>query len=318
MNDGLKTPIVFCTFNRLDTSKIVFEKIRKAKPPKLYLISDAPREEKPMEAEKVQEVRSYIESNIDWECEVHRNYAEKNMGCGRRLSSGISWVFETEERAIILEDDIVPDDTFFQYCQEMLEYYKDNEEILLISGNNPIEDLYPSNEDYLFSKVPFIWGWATWKRAWDLYDFKISSWPQNRKNPVWKKIFPLKAYWTYTCQFDMLNSGKFNDTWSYQFMYAGIINDMLCILPSKSHAFNIGFQEESTHTKSAPKWMSNNSSPANFPIRHRKSIEWDRDFDKIYMKHFGKYGISTKIKHMLGININRSLKAEIIKKLRKR
>ena len=311
-------PIVFCIFNRLDTTKKVFKKIRRVKPQKLYLISDAPRDDRPMEEERVQEVRLFVEDSIDWECEVHKNYAEKNMGCGKRLSSGISWVFETEERAIILEDDIIPDDTFFFYCEEMLEYYKDNKEILMISGNNPIEELYSTDEDYLFSKVPFIWGWATWRRAWNIYDFKISSWPQNRKNPVWKKVFPLNAYWTYTSQFDVLYSGDFNDTWSYQFMYAGIINDMLCVLPSKSHTFNIGFQEESTHTKSVPKWMSNNSSPVKFPIKHRIKAEWDRDFDKIYMTHFGQYGLTIKIKHMLGFNINKPIKEEISNWMRKR
>lgn len=314
----LNVPVALCIFNRLDTTQIVFEKIKKAKPSKLYLISDAPRENKPSEAALVQEVRSYVESHIDWDCEVHKNYAEKNMGCGRRLSSGISWVFEIEESAIILEDDIVPDDTFFRYCQEMLEYYKDNDKILMISGNNPIEELYSTDKDYLFSKVPFIWGWATWKRAWDLYDFNLSSWPNNRKNPVWKRIFPLKAYWTYMCQYDVLYSGKYNDTWSYQFMYAGIINEMLCVLPAKSHAFNIGFQEESTHTKNAPMWMSNNSSPAKFPIIHREAIEWDKEFDKIYMTHFGEHGLSTKIKHMLGININLSIKEEVISRLKRR
>lgn len=313
----LTVPVVFCVFKRLDTTKQVFEKIREAQPEKLYIISDAPREHVAGEKEKVEEVRAYIDAHVDWDCRLVHHYADQNMGCGKRLSSGITWVFEREEQAIILEDDCVPDSTFFRYCQEMLEYYKDDERILLISGNNPIARLYQTQHDYLFSYVPFIWGWATWRRAWKLYDYRISSWPENRKNPVFKRAIPVKkAYWLYTCEFDVLNSGKFDDTWSYQFMYTGIINSMYGILPAKSHVFNIGFMEESTHTKDVPKWMSQEVEPVRFPIRHRERVEWDRDFDIRYMEHFGEHGLTVKIKHMLGFDINKSI-FEVLKKKKK-
>lgn len=312
----LIVPVVFCVFKRLDTTKEVFEKIRKAQPAKLYIISDAPREQIAGEKEKVEAVRQYIDSHVDWKCEIVRQYAEENMGCGKRLSSGISWVFEREEQAIILEDDCVPDDTFFRYCQEMLEYYKDDERILLISGNNPIAHLYKTQYDYLFSKVPFIWGWATWRRAWNLYDYKIESWTDNRKNPLIKEAIPVKkAYWLYTSQFDILNSGKFNDTWSYQFMYTGIIHGMYGILPTQSHVFNIGFMEESTHTKNAPKWINQNITAVKFPINYRPAVEWDKDFDICYMKHAGKHGLIIKIKHTLGLDINKPI-LQIIKEFK--
>lgn len=310
----LTVPVVFCTFKRLDTTIQVFEKIREAKPQKLYLISDAPRKNIMGEKEKVEEVRRYVIEHVDWECSVTEHFAEENMGCGKRLSSGISWVFTQEEEAIILEDDCVPDTTFFRYCQEMLEYYKDDKRILLISGNNPIANIYQTEDEYLFSNVPFIWGWATWKRAWKLYDYRISSWPANRKNPIFKKAIPVKkAYWLYTCEFDVLNSGKFDDTWSYQFMYAGIINGMYGILPAQSHVFNIGFMEESTHTKNAPKWINQKIEPANFPIHHRKEVVWDKEFDICYMKHASEYGTTIKVKHILGLDINMSV-FEFLKK----
>lgn len=304
----LTVPVVFCTFKRLDTAKQVFEKIRMAKPEKLYLVSDAPRASIPGEKEKVEEVHQYIESHIDWECQVHKNYASENMGCGKRIYTGITWAFETEEQAIILEDDCVPDPTFFRYCQEMLEHYKDDERILMIGGNNPIEQMHQSEHEYLFSHVPFMWGWATWKRAWDLYDYRLESWPQNRKNPLIKKAIPVKkAYYLYTTEFDVMHEGKYDDVWDYQFMYAGIINSMYGILPTKSHVKNIGFIEESTHTKDAPEWINHNVSPVTFPIRYRETVEWDRDFDEKYMSLVSKQGYIVKIKKMLGLDINCSI-----------
>lgn len=306
MSFELKTPVVFCTFNRLDNVQRVFDKIREAKPPKLYLISDCARETVAGEKEKVQEVRNYIESHIDWPCEVKKNYAESNMGCGRRLSSGFTWVFEQEEQAIILEDDCVPDITFFQYCEEMLERYKDDDRIMLVSGNNPISSCYDYDGDYFFSKVPFIWGWATWRRAWKYYDFDIESYPREKKNPVWHKVFPLTAYWLYMSEFDALYHHTFN-IWAYQFMYSIILNDKLTIVPSKSHVINIGFQEDATNTKDIPNWMRQSIVPVNFPIKHNDTVEWNRDFDRAYFKKASKNGPVVKIKSMLGLNINKSI-----------
>ena len=311
----LVVPVVLCVFKRLDTTQRVFEKIREAKPPRLYIVADCARENVAGEKEKAEAVRNYIEQHIDWDCKVYKNYASTNMGCGRRISSGVSWVFETEEEAIILEDDCVPDDTFFRYCQEMLEYYKNDERIFLIGGCNPIAQLYLTEHDYLFSNVPFIWGWATWKRAWKLYDYRIPSWKNNKNNPVFKKAIPIKkAYWMYTAEFDILSSGKFDDTWSYQIMYTGIINSMYGIVPAQSHVFNIGFMEESTHTKSAPKWMNQNIKPVKFPITYRKKVEWDKEFDVCWMKHFCAHGLTIKVKHMLGLDINKSIFTMLKKK----
>ena len=305
-NFKLYTPVVFCTFNRLDTTKRVFEKIKEASPPKLYLISDCARISKPGEDDKVAAVRAYIEASVDWPCEIRKNYAQENMGCGRRISSGLSWVFEQEEQAIILEDDCVPDPTFFRYCQEMLEYYKDDDRIMMISGNNPMSGCYRVKGEYFFSKVPFVWGWATWKRAWDLYDFDLKSWPTARKDPKWHKVFPLRAYWVYMSEFDALYRHTFN-IWGYQLMYAIIYQDKLAVAPSDSHVFNIGFDEEATNTKKGFKWIRQDIVPVRFPIAHIHTVEWNRDFDRFYMKKLNKHGIIVKMKDILGIDINRSI-----------
>lgn len=306
MDYRLTTPVVFCVFSRLDTTKKVFEEIRKARPEKLYIVADAARDNRPGEKEKVENVRTYIEDNIDWPCEVKKNYAVHNMGCGKRISSGLTWVFEQEEQAIILEDDCVPEPTFFRYCQEMLNYYKDNDDVMMISGNNPMSSCYSMNKSYSFSKIPFIWGWATWRRSWEYYDFNIKSWPENRKNKIWKSVFPQKAYWVYTAEFDELYEHKF-DTWDYQLMYAGILNGKLNVVPAKSHVFNIGFQEESTHTKNAPKWMKQEVCPVSFPIQHMDKVEWNKEFDREYFTKNNRHGLIVRIKKILGLNINKSI-----------
>lgn len=301
----LTVPVVFCVFKRLDTTQKVFEKIRDAKPQKLYIVADSAREHVAGEKEKVVQVRDYIEKNIDWECEVHKNYAQANMGCGVRISSGLKWVFETEEEAIILEDDCVPDPSFFQYCQEMLEHYRDDDRIAMISGSNPFSGRYSAKGDYLFSKAPFIWGWATWRRTWQFYDYDLKSLPQNRKNPVFKSVFPLKAYWVYMAEFEALFRHAF-DTWDYQFMYAVILHDKLNIIPMENHIFNIGFQEESTHTNKTPKWLRQEVCPVRFPIHYRTEVVWDKAFDREYFANANKHGHIVKIKQMLGMDINKS------------
>lgn len=301
----LTTPVAFFTFNRLVTTKQVFEAIREAKPPRLYLVSDGARPHVAGEAERVAEVRSYLESHIDWECEVHKNYAEQNMGCGRRVSSGISWVFENEEEAIILEDDCLPDPSFFTYCQEMLAHYRDDERIMVVGGSNPAA-YYETEHDYLFTKVPFIWGWASWRRAWKLYDFDLKTWEKEKKNPVFRRVLPLKSYWVYTAEFDALYQ-HFYDTWDYQLMYATILHDKLNIVPRQSYTRNIGFQEESTHTKKAPESVEQNVGACRFPIHYRREIVWDEEFDRMYFKRTNKHGPVVKIKSLLGFDINRSI-----------
>jgi len=302
----LKTPVVFCVFRNLDSTKQVFAKIREAKPEKLYIVADAARDHVAGEKEKVRAVRVYIEEHIDWPCAVYKNYAENNMGCGKRISSGLNWVFEKEEQAIIVEDDCVPEISFFQYCQEMLEHYKDDERIMMVSGNNPYSTNYRSEEDYFFSKVLFIWGWATWRRAWKLYDFDLKSLPDNRNNPIFRRVLPRKAYWVYMAEYESLYRHEF-DTWDYQLMYTTILYDKLNIVPSKNYVFNIGFHEEATHTFRAPKWMKQEISPVRFPIRYRSEVRWDEEFDRSFFTTANRHGHIVKLKQMMGIDVNKSV-----------
>ena len=184
----LEVPVVFIIFNRLDTVQRVFEKIREARPAKLYLISDGAREGAAGEALKVAQVRDYVDGHIDWECEVVRDYADHNIGCKMRIVTGLNNVFAKEEYAIIVEDDILPHDTFFRFCQEMLLRYREDDRIGMVSGCNMCAE-YQTDQAYLFTKIPETWGWATWRRVWETYDVDIPDWEQVKASKYLQKHF---------------------------------------------------------------------------------------------------------------------------------
>lgn len=302
-----EVPVMLCTFTRLDTTKMVFEQIRKVKPKKLYLVSDGPRESHPEDKEKIEAVHEYIEGNIDWDCEVLKNYSDVNLGCGKRMPTGISWVFEHEERAVFLEDDCVPEISFFRYCEEMLEKYEDNEQILLISGNNPIAfKNWFGKFDYGFSKLPGTWGWASWRTKWLNYDYDMKSWPEKKSSFDWKRIYPTRARWTYLAEFDTVYKHEY-DAWDYQVTYMLAVNDGLVVAPGKNQVRNAGFSAEgSTHTVTIPEWMDQKSVPFEFPLVAPSEVKWNRDYDNYFMKNEFKHGYVVKIKHILGLNVNKS------------
>ena len=176
----LMLPVAFIIFNRPDTTERVFAEIANAKPPKLLVIGDGPRTGRPGEAEKVAATRAIIQ-RVDWDCKVLTNFSEVNLGCKKRVSSGIDWVFEQVEEAIILEDDCLPDITFFRFCQEMLERYRGDQRIGMISGDNFQFGRRYGDDSYYFSKYVHIWGWATWRDRWvGSYDVSMAKWPRIR------------------------------------------------------------------------------------------------------------------------------------------
>lgn len=176
INFQLDTPIVFIIFNRPETTRKVFEKIALVRPKRLFVIADGPRESKLNEGEACAETRKIIDE-INWNCDVHKIYSEINLGCKSRIVSGLNIVFDLTTEAIILEDDCIPDPSFFPYCESLLERYRNDERIGLISGNNFLFGDYDNFDSYYFSRYPHIWGWASWRRAWKKYDSQICQWP---------------------------------------------------------------------------------------------------------------------------------------------
>lgn len=277
----MKTPVAFIIFNRPDTTRRVFEKIREAQPPKLLVIADGPRGDRPAEAAKCRATRKIIES-VDWDCEVLTNYSEKNLGCKQRVSSGIDWVFEQVEEAIILEDDCLPDASFFPFCEELLEKYRDDTRIMMISGNNFRFGKSRTTQSYYFSKYCHIWGWATWRRAWQHYDVDIKLWPKIRDDGWLKDIF--NDDWLtiqYRTKIFQRMYDQAIDTWDYQWSFTCWTQSGLSIMPNINLVSNLGFGEEASRTKNSKSIFANmETSELSFPLKHPPFVIRDLDTDK--------------------------------------
>ena len=244
----IKKPLLFLIFNRFDQTKLVFEKIRKYKPSMFFIAADGPRDNC-QEAEICKEIRSYVIENIDWECEVYTLFRDKNLGCGIAVSSAISWFFEHVEDGLIIEDDCLPSESFFIFCEQMLDLYKNHHEVMHISGVNYLGQLFKINT-YDFTLYSCIWGWATWRRAWKYYEYNIGNYSPNKLNHV-----ILRNSNNDYNQFNFWNnyliklSEREIDTWDLQWQISVWMNFGICIMPAVNLVENIGFAEDALHTK---------------------------------------------------------------------
>jgi hypothetical protein len=252
--EPLATPVLFLIFNRPETTARVFEAIRQARPPRLYVAADGAREGREGEAERTSEVRR-IATAVDWPCEVRTLFRDRNLGCRDAVSGAITWFFENEEEGIILEDDCLPAQSFFLFCEAMLERYRDDMRIGQVSGYNAAPQTYsPFQASYVYSAYGSIWGWATWKDRWDafepfldgakgsgLLDFGLAALPEDEYPQVRRR------------QLQNVLSVQVS-TWDYQWFFARLVNSYLSVVPCENLVVNLGFGEDSTHTSSAPKF----------------------------------------------------------------
>ncbi len=275
----LTTPVVFLVFNRPDNTQRVFEEIRRARPLKLLVVADGARADRAGEAAKCEAVRAIIDT-VDWRCEVLTNYSDKNLGCKVRVSTGLDWVFEHVEEAIILEDDCLPDPTFFRFCEELLAQYRHDERIFMISGDNFQFGRKRTGHSYYFSRYCHIWGWATWRRAWEKYDVDMKLWPEIRDNNWLKDILNgNNNVRLWTSIFDQVCQQKIN-TWDFQWTFACWINNSLSIMPNVNLVSNIGFGSDSTHTSKQNKFTNMNIDSMSFPLVNPPFIVSDTEADK--------------------------------------
>ncbi len=281
----MHTPVALIIFNRPDTTERVFAEIAKAKPPKLFVIADGPRPNPPGEAEKCAGVRAIIE-RVDWECEVLKNYSDVNMGCGKRPATGISWVFEHVDRAIILEDDCVPHPTFFRFCEELLEKYRDDERVMMIGGTNTLLGRKRMPYSYYFSRMPnCCGGWATWRRAWQHFDFEMRLWPALRDTSwLLDLLEDPRAVEIWRSIYDEAYAGLVNaDYWDYQWAFACGMQNGFVVVSNTNLVCNIGFGEDATHTKDPNSSIVANIPTAEmkFPLQHPPYMVRDREADQI-------------------------------------
>lgn len=279
----LKTPVVFIIFNRPDTTIRVFAEIAKARPPRLLVIADGPRADHPDDAEKCAAVRAIIDG-VDWSCEVMTNYSDVNLGCKRRVSSGLDWVFDTVDEAIILEDDCLPHPTFFRFCEELLEKYRDDKRIAMISGDNLQFGRKRTEYSYYFSRYTHIWGWASWRRAWENYDVDMKLWPEIRDGGWLQDLLRAKiSVWYWKNRFENVYKGNI-DTWDYQWTFSCWIQNALTIIPNVNLVSNIGFGPESLHTTEKNKFSNMKTESITFPIPHPSYILRDSVADYVTEK----------------------------------
>lgn len=293
----MKTPVALIIFNRPEHTRCVFEAIRAARPEKLFVIADGARNE--AEKEICTKTRAIIDT-VDWPCVVEKNYSEHNLGCRDRVSSGITWVFERVEQAIILEDDCLPHPSFFPFCEDVLERYKDDERVMHISGNffQQKNRRFKTTASYYTSAIPHIWGWATWRRAWQHYDVDLTQWPKLRDSGVMKEKFHNDAafeYWERV--WNQYCAGKI-DSWDGQWVFACIAHDGLCINPTTNLVSNIGFGTQATHTKTSGSIFANTpTQEMTFPLTHPATLEINRHAD--VFTHRQNFGVDEKIRHRL-------------------
>jgi hypothetical protein len=281
MSFFLKTGVLFIVFNRPETTTKVFEAIQKVKPSRLYIAADGPRIGVKQDLEKIVKVREII-SRVNWPCKIKTLFRKNNLGCKEAVSTAITWFFEHEEEGIILEDDCVPHNDFFSFCENLLNYYRYDKKVLTITGNNFQNSIKRGNSSYYFSKYFHCWGWATWKKTWNYYDGNLKFWPEWSKSCHWKDSFYNKIeknYWKKL--FDQVYFNKIN-TWDYPFLACLWWNKGLTATPNVNLVTNIGFGKSVTHT------TNKNDKNSNIPlfnkkfiaIVHPEKVEQDKEADQ--------------------------------------
>lgn len=282
------TPILLLVFNRPKETRRVLQRLAQIRPSKLYVAADGPRQERPEEAALCDEVRDLI-NHLNWPCQVTTLYREKNLGCKQGVSQGIDWFFAQESEGIILEDDVLPHPSFFEFCEAMLEKYREDVQVMHISGYTFIEEPSARTRDYLFSRFGTVWGWATWRRAWQCYDVSMQNWETHLKKI--RKAFPRSVWEKRLELYRNLADGKI-DTWDYQWTFWRLVHDGLSIVPTQNMVENIGFSDTATHTYALPLWKERPVVALNpGKLTYEKKVKRNRAYDKKYLHTI--YGISS-------------------------
>ena len=245
--DRFTTPILLILFNRPDLAKLVLSKLQAVRPIVLYVAIDGPREGHATDSMQVAQCVALLDL-IDWPCTIHRLIRDNNLGCKQSVSSAIDWFFDEVEEGIILEDDCLPDLTFFSFCADLLTRYRHDVRVMHIGGANLAAGNWWGSDSYLFTKVCHIWGWASWRRAWQHYDLAMTNYPMHRSTLLNEQVSNKKSrrYWQQV--FDDAYANRV-DTWDYQWVYSIWLANGLCVLPAVNMVTNIGFGREATHTK---------------------------------------------------------------------
>lgn len=279
-------PVALIIFNRADTTRKVLDVLRKVRPRTLFVIADGPRPGVPDDERLCAEARAVIDE-VDWPCEVRRRFLDANLGCGHGPAQGLAWVFSQVDECIILEDDCAPDITFFQFCREMLERYRDDRRIMMVSGNNHLLGKKTIADSYFYSINTQTHGWATWRRAWKEYDFYISDWPAVRSlqwltNHLGNKEYARWWLKLFDRAYQEAKSNPKCSYWDFQWTYTCWKNHALNVIPSSNLVTNLGYGDNATHPTPLDHPLANLSVGAmRFPLQHPPALTPDYEADRI-------------------------------------
>jgi hypothetical protein len=249
-------PVVFFIFNRPKLTKISFEAIKQSRPEILFIVADGPRASNRDDEQNVHLSRAIVE-DIDWPCKVYKNFSSTNLGCRWRINTGLDWVFQHVDSAIIIEDDCLPSGDFFNFCTTLLEHHKNSNFVGTITGSNFQDGFLRNSSSYYYSKHIHVWGWATWKKTWLLHDKNISFWPTWKLTDSWISLFTDNAerrYWEYI--FDLMYENKI-DTWDFAFICSNWFNGKVSAVSNFNLVTNIGFGPDGTHTRNPKSRLAN-------------------------------------------------------------
>ncbi len=291
-----KSPVLIIIFNRPDFVKNLIDILREVQPTELYVAADGPRDGNAQDIERCHSARNEIES-VDWECKIHKKYSDKNLGCGFNPSDGITWALNNSGESIILEDDCMPSIDFFKYCDELLEKYREDDRVMMISGNNHTLGKCNLFYSYAFSHHTQTYGWATWDRAWKKYDLNMELWPEVRSYEwieSWTGSKKSAKYWHGI--FDMCYNKELESAWDYQWTFCCWINHGLNIIPKVNLVSNIGFTSEGTHTTDADNLVANVPVvDLEFPLTHPTLFQHDIDLDRVLQVNIYTPSIQSRV-----------------------
>ena len=273
-------------YNRPAYTKILYDRLSEIKPSNLFIIADGPKSGSGNDKKKCIQARK-IFSEIDWDGKIFRNYADSNLGLKNRMSTGIDWVFNMVDEAIILEDDCIPSVEFIDFCEYALERYRNDPEVMVVTGDNFQKGEWRGDGSYYYSRYNHCWGWATWKNCWEKYDRNIKFWPHWKHSKEWKHFFNRfeeHRYWT-----DIFEKSFNNeiDSWAYPWTASVWFNNGITVTPNVNLVKNIGFGPDATHTKGKNyKNSSTTSVLGEITAPSIKELDQEAD-DFVFLNHFG-------------------------------
>jgi hypothetical protein len=280
----LATPIVFVIFNRPTETRRVLARLREVHPRRLHVIADGPRADRPDEAALCAQTRAVVEEMLDWDCKVTRDFSEVNLGCGRRVSSGLTRAFAELGEAIVIEDDVLPHRDFFPFCERLLARYRDEPRVHAINGFNPLGRYAPRRGSFVPTVFNSIWGWASWQRAWRDYSFAAPDWDDPAVRAAIERFVRLPLIHQHLVQhFEAIRGGQL-DTWDFQWWLAQLRAERVSLVSAVNFIENVGFNSAGTHTFAPLPFLRGLRTHAAAPSARERSIaEPDRVFDRLYI-----------------------------------